>query len=110
MAVRNIKRVVGVAGRVMKRTACQVRSELMRLEREGVLSRKDVGKLVGIVSREAKSASMRVARFVKSEVKHESSLARSLVRAAVERTRRASKVLSAAPRKAAKRTMKRRKR
>ncbi len=99
---KRVRRVVGVAARVASKTAGLVRAELSRLEKEGVLSRKDAAALLCLVRRETMAAGKRVARFVTSEVRHEAGLARSLVRVAAERARRASKVLSASPKKSAK--------
>ena len=89
MVVRRVRRLVGVTARVARRTGEQVKKELLRLEKSGVLSRRDVGRLLSLVRHEAVAAGKRVTRFVASEVKHDLSLAQRLARAAAERSRKA---------------------
>ena len=95
MVVKNIRKVVGVAARLVQRTASTAQSELNALQREGVLSKKDVVQLVKIAKRETLAGTRRVAGFVKSELKHDAALARKLASTVLERARRAKKVVVA---------------
>ena len=93
--VRNeVKKVVKFTACTVKKTAEKVHEELKRLHDAGVLSREDVDKLLSLVSHEAQSGKQRLMRFVKSELKHDFSLARDLGKQVVARTKKVSKVLA----------------
>lgn len=94
MVIKNIRKVVSVAARLVQRTASTAQSELKALQREGVLSKKDVVQLVKIAKSETLAGTRRVAGFLKSELKHDAALARKLAGVVMERTRKASKTLS----------------
>jgi len=93
MVLRRVKKVVGLTAHAARKTAQKVQHELKRLEKSGVLSKKDVAKLIKLVTHEAEGSKQRLMQFAKSELKHEASVARTLGKAVLSRAKQAANVL-----------------
>lgn len=83
------RRAAGLAAAALRRT----RVEVGRLQRAGVFSKKDAGRVLNLFAREARAGAGRLARFAAAELRHDLVIAKRLRASASRRVVLARKVV-----------------